>query len=161
MDLGKGLGRWKTIPTRRRWAVTSWAKMFWPSRRISPSRRALRTVSCMRLRVRRRVDLPQPEVPIREVTLLVAMPMLMSKRTCLLPYQKLTLEMVMRMERAAGVSRAAALVTMGGKFTDKAGLTEACIGYDLGTAMPRERIARATMLMTKIKPSRTSPAAQA
>src|SRR6266853_114934 len=27
--------------------------------------------------------------------------------------------------------------------------------------MPRERIARATMLMTKIKPSRTSPAAPA
>jgi len=33
----------------------------------------------------------------------------------------------MRRERASGVSLAAALVTMGGKFTDKAGLTEACI----------------------------------
>jgi len=38
------------------------------------------------------------------------------------------LEMVMRMERAADVSRAAGLVAMGGMFTDKAGLTEACIG---------------------------------
>jgi hypothetical protein len=37
--------------------------------------------------------------------------------------------MVMRMERAADVSRAAGLVAMGGgMFTDKAGLTEACIG---------------------------------
>ncbi len=34
----------------------------------------------------------------------------------------------MRMERAAGVSRADALVTIGGMFTDNAGLTEACIG---------------------------------
>src|SRR6266436_4153355 len=33
----------------------------------------------------------------------------------------------MRMVRPANVSRAAALVTMGGKFTDKAGLTVACM----------------------------------
>jgi hypothetical protein len=31
------------------------------------------------------------------------------------------------MERAADVSRAAALVTIGGMFTDNTGLTEACI----------------------------------
>jgi hypothetical protein len=31
------------------------------------------------------------------------------------------------MERAADVSRAAALVAIEGKFTDTAGLTEACI----------------------------------
>jgi len=35
--------------------------------------------------------------------------------------------MVMRRERVDAVSRAAALVTMGGKFTDKAGLTVACM----------------------------------
>src|SRR6266567_2710826 len=35
--------------------------------------------------------------------------------------------MVMRMERAAEVSRAAGLLAMGGRFTDKTGLTEACI----------------------------------
>jgi hypothetical protein len=34
----------------------------------------------------------------------------------------------MRIERVADISRAAALVTMGGKFTDKAGLTVACMG---------------------------------
>jgi hypothetical protein len=65
------------------------------------------------------------------------------------------------MERADNASLAAELVAMGGMFTVKAGLTEACIGYDLGSAMPRERIARATMLIIKIKPSRTRPAAQA
>jgi hypothetical protein len=32
------------------------------------------------------------------------------------------------MERAAAVSLAAVLVAMGGMFTDKTGLTEACIG---------------------------------
>jgi hypothetical protein len=36
--------------------------------------------------------------------------------------------MVMRMERATEVSLAAGLIAMGGIFTDKAGLTEACIG---------------------------------
>jgi hypothetical protein len=38
------------------------------------------------------------------------------------------LEMVMRIVRAAEDSRAVAPVTMGGMFTDNAGLTEACIG---------------------------------
>src|SRR6516164_1482448 len=56
MDLGKGLGRWKTMPTRRRSEVTSCVRMLFSSRRISPSRRAPRTVSCMRLRVRRSGD---------------------------------------------------------------------------------------------------------
>src|SRR5260370_17477707 len=145
------------MPTRRGSEVTSCARIFWASRRISRSRRAPRTVSCMRLRVRSRVDLPQPEGPMREVTLLVAMPMLTSKRVCLLPYQKLTLEMVMRMERADDVSRAAGLDTMGGIFTDKAGLTEACIGYVLAPAIPRETTAPATLFIPKLKPSNTTP----
>src|SRR5258705_12690170 len=33
--------------------------------------------------------------------------------------------------------------------------------YALGTAMPRAKIARATILITRINPSNTSPAAQA
>src|SRR5579863_1993377 len=99
--------------------------MFLPSRRITPSSREWRTVSCMRSRVRKRVDLPQPDGPMRAVTLLVAMPRLISKRVCLAPYQKLTLEMVMRMDAGAAVSRLAAVVTGGVMFTDTAGLTEA------------------------------------
>src|SRR5580704_8567868 len=135
--------------------------MFLPSSKISPSRRELRTVSCMRSRVRRRVDLPQPDGPIRAVTLLVAMPKLMSNRVCLGPYQKLTLEMVIRISAGAVVSRLAPLVTGGVMFTDTACLTEAFINYYLGTEMPRDRMARAIILMIKIRESSTRPAAQA
>src|SRR5580704_6300854 len=134
--------------------------MFLPSRRISPSRREWRTVSCMRSRVRKRVDLPQPEGPMRAVTLLVAMPRLMSKSVCFTPYQKLTLEMVMRILAGAATSRAAPVVTGGVMFTDTADLTEAFIDYDLGTEMPRDKIARATIFTIKINVSRTRPAAQ-
>src|SRR5688500_5349105 len=38
-----------------------------PSRRTSPARAAEGTSSCIRLRIRRKVDLPQPEGPIRAV----------------------------------------------------------------------------------------------
>src|SRR5580704_11997566 len=108
--------------------------MFLPSRRISPSRREWRTVSCMRSRVRKRVDLPHPEGPMRAVTLLVAMPRLMSKRVCLAPYQKLTLEMVMRISAGAAVSRLEPDITGGFIFTDTACLTEAFMKY-----LPRNR----------------------
>lgn len=50
---------------------------------------------------------------MRAVTLLVAMPRLMSKRVCLEPYQKLTLEMVMRISAGAAVSRCAPVVAGG------------------------------------------------
>ena len=73
------------MPTRRRSCVTSCERIFCPSSRISPSSRALRTVSCMRLKVRSNVDLPQPEGPISAVTRLVAIPMLMSNSVCLVP----------------------------------------------------------------------------
>ena len=73
------------MPTRRRSAVTSWARIFWLSIRISPSSRELRTVSCMRFKVRSKVDLPHPEGPINEVTLFEAMFRLMSNSTCLGP----------------------------------------------------------------------------
>ena len=71
IDFGNGLGRWKTIPTRRRKSVTSIFRMFCPSSAISPSRRVLRRVSLMRFRLRRKVDLPQPDGPISAVTLFV------------------------------------------------------------------------------------------
>src|SRR5271155_2469229 len=135
--------------------------MFLPSRRITPSSREWRTVSCMRSSVRKRVDLPQPEGPMRAVTLLVATPRLMSKRVCLAPYQKLTLEIVIRMSAGAVVSRLAAVVAGGVMFTDTACLTKAFMNYYLGTEMPRDRIARATILVTRIKAKRTRPAAQA
>src|SRR5256885_9692040 len=42
--------------------------MSWPSRSTLPSTRTPVTVSCIRLRQRRKVDLPQPEGPIIAVT---------------------------------------------------------------------------------------------
>ncbi len=71
IDLGKGLGFWKTMPTRRRSSTTSTsgALMSWPSRRIFPSIRVPGMTSFMRLRVRMKVDLPHPEGPMMAVTL--------------------------------------------------------------------------------------------
>ena len=43
IDFGNGLGRWKTIPTRRRNSVTSLSRMFSPSSVISPSMRVFRS----------------------------------------------------------------------------------------------------------------------
>src|SRR6476661_9810382 len=42
--------------------------MSWPSRETAPATRAVGTVSCMRLRHRSRVDLPQPDGPMIAVT---------------------------------------------------------------------------------------------
>ena len=56
------------MPTRRRSFTTSIFKIFAPSSRISPSRRVCRMVSCMRFRLRKKVDLPQPDGPISAVT---------------------------------------------------------------------------------------------
>ena len=67
MDFGKGLARWKTIPTRRRRSVTS----IWlpttsrSSTKRLPLARAPGTTSFMRLIVRRKVVLPEPEGPIK------------------------------------------------------------------------------------------------
>src|SRR5487761_1646225 len=56
------------MPTRRRNLTTSMLSIFSPSRRISPSTRAWRTVSVMRFKLRKKVDFPQPEGPITAVT---------------------------------------------------------------------------------------------
>src|SRR3954447_1974979 len=42
--------------------------MSWPSRRTCPASEAPGTSSCIRLRIRRNVDLPHPEGPMRAVT---------------------------------------------------------------------------------------------
>ena len=72
------------MPTRRRRLTTSMASMSSPSSSTSPSARALRTVSCMRFSVRRKVDLPQPEGPISAVTCFGGMARLTSWSTWLL-----------------------------------------------------------------------------
>ena len=68
--VGNGLGRWKTMPTVRRTATGSTAEpyRFSSSSSTLPSTRPPGVTSCMRLRVRRNVDLPQPDGPMKAVT---------------------------------------------------------------------------------------------
>src|SRR5258707_9504012 len=115
------------MPTRRRNCVTSLAIMFCPSSVISPSKRARRTVSCIRFNVRSKVDFPQPDGPISDVTLLVATPRLTSNKTCFGPQKKFTLLTFMRIGKAAMASRPIAPVWLGVMLKDTAGLTDACI----------------------------------
>src|SRR5262245_5593843 len=56
---------------------------------MSPVTRVPSIRSFMRLRVRRKVDLPQPDGPIRAITEHSGMVSEMSHRACLGPYQKL------------------------------------------------------------------------
>ena len=68
--VGNGFGRWKTIPTVRRTATgsTDVAYRSLSSSMTWPSTRPPGTTSCIRFRVRRNVDLPQPEGPMKAVT---------------------------------------------------------------------------------------------
>ncbi len=67
------------MPMRARISVTSslLVRMFWPSRLISPSARCSGYSSNMRLKVRSNVLLPQPEGPMKAVTLFCGMSRLM------------------------------------------------------------------------------------
>src|SRR3546814_10707205 len=58
------------MPTRARSCTTSIDEAYISSASsvISPSTRALATVSFMRFKVRRKVDLPQPDGPMKAVT---------------------------------------------------------------------------------------------
>ena len=70
IDIGKGVGRWKTMPTRERSAVTSidGSSTSIPESLIDPSARCSGYRSCMRLRDLRSVDFPHPEGPMKAVT---------------------------------------------------------------------------------------------
>ena len=75
MLIGNGVGFWKTIPTLARKIEISVlvVNKFSPSRLIWPSARWPGYNSYIRLKVRNKVDLPQPEGPIKAVTLLRGM----------------------------------------------------------------------------------------
>ncbi len=68
--VGNGFGRWNTMPTWRRTSTGSTPGPYrlLPSMRTSPSTYAPGITSCMRLSVRRKVDLPQPDGPMKAVT---------------------------------------------------------------------------------------------
>ena len=67
---GNGFGRWKTMPTTRRTATGSTPLPYRlvPSRSISPLTYAPGMTSCIRLMLRSSVDLPQPDGPMKAVT---------------------------------------------------------------------------------------------
>src|SRR4051794_1564255 len=90
MDMvGNGLGRWKTMPIVRRTETGSMPGAYRSSSSSStlPSMRVRGTTSCIRLRVRRNVDLPQPDGPMNAVTDFGSMPMLTSSIALTWPYQ--------------------------------------------------------------------------
>ena len=68
--VGNGFGRWKTMPTVRRTVTGSTPEpyRFSSSSITLPSTRPPGVTSCIRFRVRRSVDLPQPDGPMNAVT---------------------------------------------------------------------------------------------
>ena len=69
---GNGLGFWNTMPMRRRVSVARWSSavdVAAVEEHRARERCAPGTSSCMRLRMRRNVDLPQPDGPMSAVTL--------------------------------------------------------------------------------------------
>jgi len=89
--LGNGLGRWNTIPIRRRSSTgsTDGANTDAPSKAISPRWRVPGSSSWRRLIDRRKVDFPHPDGPMNAVTAFGLASTLTSNRACLAPYQKL------------------------------------------------------------------------
>ena len=73
--VGNGLGCWDTMPMVRRTltGATPGPYEFRPSRRTVPVMCPPRITSCIRLRVRSTVDFPQPDGPIKAVTVSGAM----------------------------------------------------------------------------------------
>jgi hypothetical protein len=68
IDIGNGLGCWKTIDTRARSVVSARSWMSSPSSRMRPARAALAVSSVSLLSVRSSVVLPQPEGPMSAST---------------------------------------------------------------------------------------------
>ena len=67
---GNGFGFWNTMPMRRRTSVAQQARPVdvVAVEETSPASAAPGTSSCIRLRIRRNVDLPQPDGPMSAVT---------------------------------------------------------------------------------------------
>src|SRR6516162_8446972 len=107
-----------------------------PSSTTDPESAALGTSSCIRLRILKKVDFPQPEGPIRAVTLRGSIFRLTRSRTLLLPNQALTLAA----SRDAGPAG-----------------TESFVGLPGGTGDARKSVAvmgelpRASRLATKLR----------
>ncbi len=84
IDLGNGLGRWNTIPTRRRSATTSVAgsSTLAPETSTSPRVRTPGIRSFIRLKALSSVLLPQPDGPMIAVTRFEGTARVMSLSAC-------------------------------------------------------------------------------
>src|ERR1700730_17265628 len=104
------------MPTWRRRLMTSVSgeSTLWPSRSTSPLARVPGTRSCIRLKTRRKVVLPQPEGPISAVILRAWTAKEASSSAWKSPYQKLTW-------------RASSLISESASRTG-GGATSVCIG---------------------------------
>src|SRR5512135_354584 len=91
--------------------------MSWPSSRTRPVTRAPGTSSCMRLRERSSVDLPQPEGPIRAVTVFSRKARSTSRTPELAPYQAVSVSAASRGATAAAPSGGAAALRGPGAVT--------------------------------------------
>ena len=89
--VGNGFGFWKTIPILRRTCTGSIPGAYTsrPSTRTLPVTLAPGTTSCIRLRHRMNVDLPQPDGPMTAVTAFGAIVTPIPCSTCALPNQAL------------------------------------------------------------------------
>ena len=76
-----------------------------PSSLTDPESAALGTSSCMRLRILRKVDFPQPEGPMSAVTFRGSISRLTRSRTLLLPNHALTFVACSDAGPTAGTSR--------------------------------------------------------
>jgi len=87
MVLGNGFGFWNTMPTRARSTTGSMERSLTssPSSSIRPVTLQPEIVSFIRLIERRKVDLPQPDGPIRAVTEFSGTSRDTSNRACLSP----------------------------------------------------------------------------
>src|SRR5436309_2271982 len=90
--------------------------MSWSSSVTVPVTRAPGMTSCMRFRLRRKVDLPQPDGPIMAVTCLGSIVMLTSARAYVEPYQAFSPSTSMRF--AMGDSESGKPVAAGEKAGD-------------------------------------------
>src|SRR5271163_1091740 len=86
IDIGNGLGRWNTMPTLRRNSIRSRSlKMLCPFNSTSPLYRCPETLSFIRFSLRRKVVLPEPVGPSKDVTARAGKSRLTASSTVLAP----------------------------------------------------------------------------
>src|SRR6185437_10961720 len=122
--VGNGVGRWNTIPMCRRTTIgfTSRAYRSRPSSMTRPATRAVGTVSCIRLRQRRKVDLPHPDGPMIAVTVPSAILIDTSRMACILPNQASSDSVVIRARSEATAPGVLPSTTAGGTSRTGAGI---------------------------------------